>query len=99
MYIEDWKKLFINNKIQLLCTKFLEKYSSLDLYDECLEKIFIIHHKTLKFDKNYGWTLIGIPGKPDVYLVYHEYFFIRDDLFDRIKSTHQDKKYHAEVYI
>ena len=69
---------------------FLEKYGSLDPYDDDLKKIFIIEHKKLKFDKNYGWTLIGIPEKPDGNLSYHEYFCIHDDLFDRIQSTHKD---------
>ena len=73
-YTEDWGKLNIKNKSQLSCTMFLAKYSSLDLYDEYLEKIFIIDHEQLKFDKNVGWTLIGIPEKPDVTLSGHEYF-------------------------
>ena len=37
----------------------------LALYDEDLNKIFIIDHEQLQFDKNDGWTLIGIPEKPD----------------------------------
>ena len=44
---------------------FLAKYVSLDLYDEDLEKIFIIGHEQLEFDKTDGWTLIGIPEKED----------------------------------
>ena len=35
--------------------------------------------------------MIGIPEKEDGTLSDHEYFFIHDDLFDRIKSTHQDQ--------
>ena len=70
---------------------FIAKYGSLDLYEEDLEKIFIIDHEQLKFRRIYGWTLIGITDKPDVYLLDHEYFFIHDDLFDIIQSTHQDK--------
>ena len=31
------------------------------LYDEYLKKIFIIDHEELRFDKNDGWSLIGIP--------------------------------------
>ena len=53
---------------------FFAKYGSLALYDEDLEKLFIIDHKQLQFDKNDGWTLIGIPEKPDGTLVDHEYF-------------------------
>ena len=91
MYIEDWVKLNIKNKRQLSCTMFLEKYGSLALYDEDLEKIFIIDHEQLQFDKNAGWTLIGIPEKEDGTLSDHEYFCIHDDIFDRIQSTHQDR--------
>ena len=54
-------------------------------------KIFIIDHEQLQFDKNAGWTLIGIPEKEDGTLSDHEYFFIHDDIFDRIQSTHQDR--------
>ena len=70
---------------------FLEKYGSLDLYDEDLVKIFIIDHEQLKFDKNAGWNLIIIPEKPGGYFVDREYFFIHDDLFGRVQSTNQDK--------
>ena len=90
-YIEDWGKFNINNKNQLSCTMFFEKYGSLDLYDEDLEKIFIIDHEQLQFDKNAGWILIGIPEKPDGKLSDCEYFCIHDDIFDRIQSTHQDR--------
>ena len=69
----------------------LTKYGSLDLYDEDLQKKIIIDHEQLKFDKNSGWNLIGIPEKPDGTLSDHEYFCINDDLFDRIQSTHQDR--------
>ena len=75
----------------LSCTIFLEKYGSLDLYDEDLKKIFIIDHKQLQSDKNSGWTLIGIPDKPDGTLSDHEYLGIHYDLFDIIKSSHQDR--------
>ena len=68
---------------------FLAKYVSLALYDKDLEKRFIIDHEQLKFDKNAGRTLIGITDKPEGTLSDHEYFFIYDDIFDRIQSTHQ----------
>ena len=45
----------------------------------------------MQFGKIYGWTLIEIPEKPDGNLFDHEYFFIHDDLFDRIQSTRQDR--------
>ena len=69
---------------------FLAKYGSLALYDEDMEKVFIIDHKKLQYDKNAEWNLIKIPEKPDGTLVYHEYFCFCDDTFDRIQSTHQD---------
>ena len=69
---------------------FLAKYGSLDLYDEYQKKRFIIDHKQLEFDKMDGWNLIGIPEKEDGTLSDHEYICIHDDMFDRIKSTHQD---------
>ena len=69
----------------------LEEYGSLDMYDKDMEKIFIIDHEQLQFDKNAGWTLIGINNKPDGSLYVHETFCIHDDLFYRIQSTCQDK--------
>ena len=70
---------------------FLAKYGSLDLYYEDLKKIFIIDHKQLQFDKTDGWNLIGITEKENGTFSYHKYFCIHDDLFDRTKSTRQDR--------
>ena len=53
---------------------FLAKYGSLDLYHEDLNKIFIIDHEQLEFNKNAGWNLIGIPEKPDATLSDRDYF-------------------------
>ena len=39
--------------------------------------------KNFNFIKN-GWTLIIIPEEPDDSLYDDEYFFIHDDLFDKI---------------
>ena len=55
-----------------------------------MEKIFIIDHEQLQYDKNFGCNLIGIPEKPDGNFLDREYFCIRDYLFDIIQSTHQD---------
>ena len=63
MYIEEWEKMHIKNKSQVSKTMFLEKYGSLALNDEDLEKIFIIDYEQLEFDETDGWTLIGIPDK------------------------------------
>ena len=84
MYIEEWRKNHIKNKSQVLKTIFLAKYGSLALYDEYLEKIFIMNHEQLQFDKTDGWALIRIPKKEDGTLYDHEYFCIHGDLFDRI---------------
>ena len=54
LYIKDREKMNIKNKSQLSCTMFLTKYDSLVLYDEYLEKIFIIDHEQLEFNKNSG---------------------------------------------
>ena len=67
-------KLNIKNKSQLSRTMFLSKYGSMYLYDEDLEKRFIIDHEQLKFDRNYGWKLFGICNKPDGTLSDHETF-------------------------
>ena len=48
--------------------------TALALYDEDLKKRFIIDHEQLQFDKNDGWTLIGIPEKEEGTLSDHEYF-------------------------
>ena len=39
-----------------------------------MNKIFIIDQNKLEFNTNAGWTLIGIPEKPDRTLSDHEYF-------------------------
>ena len=91
MYIEDWGKLNIKNKSQLSCAVFVSKYGSLALYDEYMEKIFIIDHKQLHFDKNSGCNLSGSCDKHDGNYSDPETVCIHDDLFDRIKSTRQDK--------
>ena len=63
----------------------------MDLYDEDTEKIFTTDHEQLQLDKNYGWSLIGVKNKPDGTLLYHEYFFIHDDIFYRNQSVCQDE--------
>ena len=47
MYIEEWEKTHIKNKSQVSKAMFLEKYGSLALYDEYMEKRFIIDHEQL----------------------------------------------------
>ena len=62
----------------------------MDMYDIDLEKILIVDHEQLQFDKNSVCTLIDDPDKPDVSLLDNECFCINDDIFDIIQSTHQD---------
>ena len=68
---------------------FLSKYFSLVLYGEYVKKIFIIDHEELQFDKNVGWTLLGINNEPNGLMSDHDYFFINEDLFNTVQSTHQ----------
>ena len=49
-YIEDWENFNIKNKRQLSCTMFDAKYGSMDLYNEYLDKRFIIDQEQLQFD-------------------------------------------------
>ena len=63
------------------------------------KKRFIIDHEILESNKTDEWNLIGIPKKKDVIFSDHDYFCIHDDLFDRIKSTHQDRKFLWRFYI
>ena len=64
-------------------------YSDSVLYR--LEKIFVIDHEQLQFDKNTDWKLIGNPEEPDGSFLDYEHFCIHDDLFDIIWSTRQEK--------
>ena len=41
--------------------------------------------------KNSGYNLIGIPERPDGTLSDHEYFYIHDDLVDRVQPNHKDR--------
>ena len=53
--------------------------------------------KNFNLIKKYGWTLIGIPDKPNNLMFDKEYFCIHEDLFDRIQSTHQDKNISLDI--
>ena len=84
-------KLNIKKNIQVSKPMFLTKYGSLALYDDDLKKVFIIEHEILQFNKNDGWNLILILEKENGTFSDHEYFYITDDIFDWIQSTHQDR--------
>ena len=98
MYIEEWEKMHIKKKSQVSKATFLAKCGSLVLYDEDLRKIIFVDHEQLQFDKTVELTLIGIPEKEDGTLSNHEYFCIHDDRFDRIQSSHQDRKSCGGLY-
>ena len=71
----------------------LEEYGSLDMYDKDMEKMFIIDHEQLQFDKNAGWSLIGISNKPDGFCMFMRHFvfmmiyFIESNQLVRIKIS------------
>ena len=71
-------------------TCFLEKYVGLYLYGIDSGKRYSIDDKGINFVKGYGYALIGNPDHPDGTSTDHEYFFIHDDLFDRILETDQN---------
>ena len=72
---------------QISCTRFLERYGGLSLYDINLKKRYKIEHEKMKFVKKCRYALIGNPYHPDGTSTDHEYFFIRDDFFDQILAT------------
>ena len=75
---------------QKYLTCFLAKYGGLSLYDIDTEKRYSIDEKEMHFVKGEGYALIGNPDFPDGSSTDHEYFFIHEDLFDRILETEQD---------
>ena len=66
------------------------RYGGLSLYAIDLEKIYSIDDEDIQFVKGDGNALIGNPDNPDGNSTDHEYFFIHDDLFDRILETDQN---------
>ena len=72
------------------CTRFLEKYGGLSLYDIDMERIYSIDDKEIQVLKGDRYDLIGNPDHPDGTSTDHEYFCIHDGLFDRILETDQN---------
>ena len=68
-------------------THFLAKYGELSLYAIDFEKRYSIDDEDIHFVKGDVYALIGNPYHPDATSTDHEYFFIHDDLFDRILET------------
>ena len=62
----------------------MDKYWWLSIYDIDFEKINLIYDKAIHFLKGYVYDLVGNPNHPYVNSTDNEYFFINDDLFDRI---------------
>ena len=67
----------------------MAKYGGLYLYDIDFEKIYSTDDEEIQCLKGDGYALIGNPDHLDGTSTDHEYFFIYDDLFDRILETDQ----------
>ena len=48
-------------------------------------------HECITYLKKTVWPLIGLLNEPDGSSKYHEFFSIREDLFNRIIDTYQNK--------
>ena len=75
----------------------MEKYGSLDIYEEDVKKIFIIDHEELQFNNNYVWNLIWITDEPNGLVSDHECYCIHKYVFDIIQSNHQDKNISLKI--
>ena len=71
-------------------TLFLEKYGGISLYDIDMEKRYSIDDKGIHFVNGDRYSLIGNPYHTNVTSTDHEYFFIRDDLFEIMLETNQN---------
>ena len=80
---------WILGKTQGYCTRFLENYFGLSLYDIYIDKIYTMDDEDLHFVKKYGYDLIGNPDNPYGASTDHAYFIIHDDFFVRILETDQ----------
>ena len=90
--------LNIKNKSQLSRTMFHAKYGILDLYYEDLEKIFIIDHKKLLFDKIMAGLYLEFAINLMVLcLVMRRFTFMMIYLIELNQLARI--KYHVEVYI
>ena len=89
-YIEDWGELSMKKNYQVNCTRFLDKYGRLSLYNIDFRKRYSIDYEDLQFVKGDGYALIGNPYHLDGNSTDHEYFCIHDDLFDRTLEIDQN---------
>ena len=70
-------------------TGFLAKYGGLSIYNIDFENTYTIDDKGIHFVKGDKYDLFGNPDDPYGTSNDHKYFFIHDDLFDRILETDQ----------
>ena len=75
---------------QITCTRFLNKYVGLSLYDIGFGNRYSIDDEYIHFVKGDGYILIGNPYHTDGTSTDHEYFFIHDELFGIILETDQN---------
>ena len=75
---------------QRTCTKLLENYGGLSLYDIDTEKRYSIADEEIHFVNRDGCALICNRDHTYGSSTDHEYFFIHDDFFDRMLETDQD---------
>ena len=80
----------MNKNDQRTCTRFLDKYGVLSLYNIDVGVIYYIDYEDITFVKGDRYSLIGNPDHPDGTSTDHEYFCIHDDFFDRILGTEQN---------
>ena len=70
----------------------MAKYGGLSLYDINFERRYSIDDEEINFVKGYEYDLVGNPDHPYGTSTDHEYFCIRDNLFDRILETDQNSE-------
>ena len=75
---------------QITRTRFLAKYGGVSIYDIDSKKKYPIDDEEINFVKEYGHALIGKLDHTDETSTDNEYFFIHDDLFNRILETDQN---------
>ena len=89
-----------NNQRTLTC--FFSNFGGISLYDIYFGKTYLIEDEDINLVNGYGYAIIGNSDSPDGTSTDHEYFFIHNDLFDKIIETDQNedialKMIHKEV--
>ena len=83
-------KSYMKKNNQRSRTGFLAKYGGLSIYNIDFENTYTIDDKGIHFVKGDKYDLFGNPDDPYGTSNDHKYFFIHDDLFDRILETLQE---------